>query len=218
MTKQLKLGAFVLAMAVSSTAMAYNENQEIPGYTQSEQSGAIVRNNYNECWQTGSWTADKLVQECGGRAAPAPKVGGPVVSEPVINKKEFNISADVLFAFDSAKLSPAGKAILDREILGKLQGMNVTDITVAGHTDFKGSDAYNQALSERRARSVEKYLSRSINPSAIQSRGYGESQQTMKDTCEQQTAGIANARKRRLKLIECIQPDRRVNVGVHYVD
>lgn len=53
-----------------------------------------------------------------------------------------------------------------------------TDAVVEGHTDSTGSDAYNQALSQRRAEAVVNALVRNhgVNPSRISARGYGESQ------------------------------------------
>jgi outer membrane protein OmpA-like peptidoglycan-associated protein len=46
---------------------------------------------------------------------------------------------------------------------------------VLGHTDSTGSHEYNQALSERRARSVADYLSaRGVSPARMGTRGYGE--------------------------------------------
>jgi outer membrane protein OmpA-like peptidoglycan-associated protein len=48
---------------------------------------------------------------------------------------------------------------------------------VIGHTDSQGSDAYNQALSERRASSVAEYLiSQGLAPSKVTSQGRGESE------------------------------------------
>ena len=48
-------------------------------------------------------------------------------------------------------------------------------IEVAGHTDFVGTEPYNQKLSERRARSVVAYLrSKGIDPSRLRAKGYGK--------------------------------------------
>lgn len=67
----------------------------------------------------------------------------------------------ILFAFDSAELTAEAKAQLDR--LGRaLQRPELVRFrfTIAGHTDAVGSDAYNEALSQRRARAVADYLRR----------------------------------------------------------
>ncbi|MBV2134636.1 OmpA family protein [Pseudomonas sp. MAP12] len=82
---------------------------------------------------------------------------------------------EVLFAFDSAKLTPAAMATLDT-VVEKLKGSDVVGIKVNGHTDSTGTDAYNQGLSERRAASVVDYLvSQGVAPDKLTSEGFGES-------------------------------------------
>ena len=82
----------------------------------------------------------------------------------------------VNFDFDKATLRPDAVSILSEatEILKRYPDLRVE---VAGHTDSKGTDAYNQKLSERRAKAVYDYLagngvaaSRLVGPV-----GYGES-------------------------------------------
>jgi len=82
----------------------------------------------------------------------------------------------VLFDFDKSDLTPAATAQLDT-LMDKLRNADVVSIKVVGHTDSKGSDAYNQALSERRASSVASYLlSQGLAPSKLTSEGRGESE------------------------------------------
>lgn len=69
-----------------------------------------------------------------------------------------DIASDVLFAFDSAELSPQAPPQLRRAADLIRQGGAGT-IRVVGHTDSQGADAYNQDLSLRRARSVVAWLS-----------------------------------------------------------
>ncbi|MCS6948162.1 MAG: OmpA family protein, partial [Steroidobacteraceae bacterium] len=49
-------------------------------------------------------------------------------------------------------------------------------IEVAGHTDDRGSDAYNLDLSQRRAEAVRDYLAKAGVANPLSARGYGESQ------------------------------------------
>jgi len=85
-------------------------------------------------------------------------------------------AGDVLFAFDSAELSESAKSALV-EISKRLSGATLVSVQVAGHTDSKGSDAYNQKLSERRAQSVSNFLTaQGIPASKLSVVGYGESQ------------------------------------------
>ncbi len=83
---------------------------------------------------------------------------------------------DVLFAFDSAELTPAAKDQL-AAVANRLTGANLVSAKVIGHTDSVGSDPYNQGLSERRARSVADFLaSQGVPASKLTTEGMGESQ------------------------------------------
>jgi OOP family OmpA-OmpF porin len=62
------------------------------------------------------------------------------------------ISADVLFDFDSADLTPAAQRVVD-ELVGRVRATD-SAVLVVGHTDGIGTLAYNQDLSERRAAAV----------------------------------------------------------------
>ena len=82
----------------------------------------------------------------------------------------------VNFDFDKSNLRPDAVAILSEatEILKRYPDLRVE---VAGHTDSKGTDAYNQKLSERRAKAVYDYLTTNgVSASRLQGPiGYGES-------------------------------------------
>ncbi len=70
---------------------------------------------------------------------------------------EINLSSDVLFDFDKAELKPEADADLQKAadiIRQKGQGV----ILITGHTDSKGSDAYNQRLSLARAQAVKNWF------------------------------------------------------------
>jgi len=87
-----------------------------------------------------------------------------------------NLGGDHLkFEFDKAELS-----VKDRELLSRIAGILMTShdytISVNGHTDDVGSDAYNKALSERRAQAVRDYLAQAGLPAEILSvTGHGKS-------------------------------------------
>jgi outer membrane protein OmpA-like peptidoglycan-associated protein len=84
------------------------------------------------------------------------------------------LSADVLFDFDKADLKPVAVDSLRKvaEVLNAFKG----PIAVEGHTDGKGTDAYNQPLSERRANSVKDWFVKnaSVPASRIAAKGYGK--------------------------------------------
>lgn len=82
----------------------------------------------------------------------------------------------VKFAFDSAKLLPNAKIILD-EVAESIKGQPDMKVEIAGHTDRIGDDAYNMQLSDRRAKSVRDYLvSKGANDANFTSKGYGETE------------------------------------------
>jgi outer membrane protein OmpA-like peptidoglycan-associated protein len=83
-------------------------------------------------------------------------------------------SSKVLFAYDKSNLSDEAKTSLDK-LVRVLNSYPDTDIELQGHTDSKGSEEYNQALSERRANSVSDYLvGQGIAKSRLTIKGFGE--------------------------------------------
>jgi outer membrane protein OmpA-like peptidoglycan-associated protein len=81
----------------------------------------------------------------------------------------------VLFAYDRSDLNTTAKASLDK-LNVILMKYPETNITVIGHTDNKGSDSYNQTLSESRAGSVTTYAGQNgINMARLTAMGKGES-------------------------------------------
>ncbi len=84
--------------------------------------------------------------------------------------------ANVTFGVDSAAIRPGFYRTLD-DVSGTLNRYPQSYLDVVGHTDSTGSEAYNQALSERRADSVSNYFrSRGVEPARIASYGMGETQ------------------------------------------
>ena len=119
------------------------------------------------------------------------------------------MAADALFAFNDATLTPRGEATLNHFAQG-LRGASVRSIDVVGHTDPIGSDAFNMQLSERRAQSVARYLvSQGVPADRIHTEGRGKTQ--LKVTPEECAAQGA---KTRPALIQCFQPNRRVEVTI----
>ena len=108
-------------------------------------------------------------------------------------------------AFIDLMLTPEGKAAIDAQVVGKLSQVTKLDVVlVTGHTDRLGTDAYNQKLSERRADAVRDYLvSKGVDKAKIETIGMGEKQPVVQ--CDQ---------KAMKALIECLQPNRRVDVEV----
>jgi outer membrane protein OmpA-like peptidoglycan-associated protein len=107
-----------------------------------------------------------------------------------------NLGSDYLkFEFDKADLRPQ-----DRELLSRIAGILMTSrdytISVNGHTDDVGSEAYNQKLSERRAQAVRDYLVQAGLPAEILSvEGHGKALPLVPGSSE-----AARAKNRRVEL------------------
>ena len=81
----------------------------------------------------------------------------------------------VFFAWDQADLTPVTQAVLDQVAADYARG-EPTRVTVAGHADRSGTEAYNQGLSEQRARNVARALmARGVPQRALDVQWFGES-------------------------------------------
>lgn len=120
--------------------------------------------------------------------ASGPKHEAPA---PAPTPKSYTVKG-VNFAFDSYKLTPAGEAILDEAAAGMKAASGHT-FNVVGHTDSKGSDAYNMGLGQRRANTVTNGLAkRGVPASQMATSSMGERQPVATNETE---AGRAENRR-----------------------
>ena len=184
-----------------------------------DQRDAVATSGFGLCWRTGYWTpaaaaADKAGCQCDKDLLPkeacAPKdaagAAKPAVAGPKPTGEKITVAADALFDFNKAVLRPEGKAKLD-ELVSKAKAIKLEVILAVGHTDRIGGDAYNQKLSEKRAAAVKEYLvAKGIEANRVYTEGKGKTQPVTGDTCK------GNAKTK--ALIDCLQPDRRVDIEV----
>lgn len=98
----------------------------------------------------------------------------------------------VNFGFDSSELTSAAKMNLDK-LAEVLKNNMDTNINIYGHTDSKGTDAYNLSLSERRAAAVKSYLiSQGVSATRMMTMGVGEKEPVASNTTD---AGRAENRR-----------------------
>ncbi len=130
----------------------------------------------------------------------------PVPKAPTAPLATLRLSADTTFGFASAALSDVGRHSLD--VLGdQLKDPTLTlDVSVTGYTDRIGGLAYNQRLSERRAEAVAAYLHRYVSHTTIRTEGRGPTGSLTAQSCQ---PSLPNA-----QLIQCLAPDRRVEITV----
>lgn len=130
------------------------------------------------------------------------------VTTPAAPVERIQLSADVLFPFARSAMAdilPPGRAELDA-LVTRLAQADVMRVDVVGHTDRIGSDADNQALSERRAASVREYLVAAGVPAA-QAHAQGRGKRQPVNDCSDALP--------RPELIACLAPNRRVEIVVN---
>ncbi|EGQ9165589.1 OmpA family protein [Vibrio parahaemolyticus] len=111
-----------------------------------------------------------------------------LISECLAPQREIHIAVAEHFAFDKFKIREADATSLDA-FIRDIQGLSGR-ITIVGHTDYKGSNEYNDALSLRRAQSVAAYLKQQLDPTFYdwEIKHFGETQPLTLDTSEQARA------------------------------
>lgn len=235
--------AAALGMLLSPALMAADmtaSNARNRGYVVDSNTN-VVRSGSGTCVRTGEWTQalaasaaacrDCTPELCPVKAAavPPPRMAAaepepaPAPAAPAREPQRMSFAADALFDFDKADLKPEGMSLLDA-LARDIASMNYDSIAITGHADRIGNADYNQQLSERRALAVREYLlsknlesdasvsgfaggSMAIDPNRISAAGKGEAEPvTRQDEC----AGGQVTRQ----LIECLQPDRRVEIEV----
>lgn len=86
------------------------------------------------------------------------------------------LPGDVLFDFDKSDIRADARPVLD-QLATVLINYASPKVEISGHTDAKGSDDYNQTLSEQRATAVSIYLSdHGVDPDNLTTIGKGESE------------------------------------------
>jgi len=146
-------------------------------------------------------TLDKQIRELKEQTA-----GSGVDVTPVDNGQAIlvNLPEGVTFDVASYNLKPEFRATLDK-VADSLKQYPNSLIDVYGHTDSTGSDAYNQTLSENRARTVANYLQmQGVSPSRIRSQGYGETMPVADNMTEE---GRRKNRRVEIKIVPVTQDD-----------
>lgn len=227
----------ILSLLTFSAANAANEASlptsplNKAGYL-TDSTGMVVRGGSGECWRAGLWTpALATLVGCDGVLAKATAITSPASAkeeEPVVSEtavespseqvtyatdtqidtevEKISFDTDTLFDFDKAALKREGRQQLDL-LASRLMDKVVQVVVVSGHTDSIGSQAYNQQLSEKRAKAVAEYLNgKGISSEKIFTEGRGASQPIASNSSE---AGRALNRRVEIEVVavrakECV--------------
>jgi outer membrane protein OmpA-like peptidoglycan-associated protein len=114
----------------------------------------------------------------------------------------------VYFEFNRSSLTHEARTTLD-EIVAYLKdpANKVRSINIVGYADTIGRNSYNQRLSEKRARRVQRYIGMKgfDKPNTLEVRGLGEDHAS-ENKCEELTGR---------KKIECLWEERRVDIELN---
>ncbi len=139
----------------------------------------------------GILDADDACPDEPGEKNEDPKKNGCPVAR--VEQGQIKIREQVQFAYNSAKILKSSDYILQAVEKILTDHPEIQQIEVQGHTDSKGSDGYNLALSKRRAASVVKWLvTHGVERKRLVSQGYGEKQPIDSNDTEE---GRANNRR-----------------------
>ncbi len=210
-----------LSIASADDAVDLSSDNSNSGAYLTDSAGNAVRGDTGTCWRAGIWTpALANVIGCDGVMAKALPVTSPaeapeqlatspvednVVSEQVIPStttqepfEKISFETETLFDFDKTALKNEGKQRLDL-LASRLMDGVVQVVVALGHTDSLGAQAYNQQLSEKRARAVADYLSnKGIPNEKIFTEGRGGSQPIASNSSE---AGRAMNRRVEIEVV-----------------
>jgi len=219
--------AIAAALAAMGSAALAQPASPTSGYV-TDSTRQAARGAFGQCVRTGFWNPALAEEPCDATAraslepvpvvrqepvaqaapAPAPEPTPIVAAPPRPVLEKVTLSSDVLFEFGKASLRPEGRQKLD-ELAGRIGDANVEEIVAVGHADRIASENYNQKLSEERANAVKVYLiDKGMSAELVKAEGKGESQPVTE--CRKMGAERASNRK----LVNCLQPDRRVEIEV----
>ncbi len=178
----LALGACLSLVSLGVSAhTSVDGDVEAAGSSYVTVGGSILKTGEGSCLRSGTFSSDDIINACEGiteeaeeevvAEAPAAPEAAPVQTSK-IDTREF--SEQTLFDTDSAQLNSSGLSVMNGLFGALSEYKGITGISVTGHTDSRGSDAYNQALSEQRAETVAAQISSRYPDARVSVLGMGE--------------------------------------------
>jgi len=144
--------------------------------TRSAENAAIAQFTY-DCWleqQTENFQPAHIAECKNAFMQAMAKVEADLAPPPAPPAAVAPQAYVVLFAFDKADISPVAARVLD-QAAADFKRLGMARVRIEGHTDRAGSDRYNQALSERRTKSViDALVARGVPAASMSGQSFGE--------------------------------------------
>ena len=147
--------------------------------------GNVITTGIDTCLRVGTFSEDNQINACEGiedeevveEVTEEPEeVVVEETPEPVDQVVTVSLGGSTQFETNSADLTAEGTATVN-DLIAKLATYQaVNALTITGHTDSRGSEAYNQGLSERRAQTVADQLGTAYPNASLSVIGLGESE------------------------------------------
>lgn len=196
MKKLAIASGLVLAMGLATGAQAHDQNA---GYWEETPGATVWKTGTGGCWRHGFWKEENAIEGCAGYKAPMAEAAPAPAPKPMAEPMAVVEKHIVYFDFDS---SDAGDVSDISSYIMSLK--SVTSVSLVGHADKIGSNAYNDALSQRRVEAVSAALqANGVSGSAISTGFMGETAPAK--SCD----GLRGA-----TLIDCLRANRRVEVEI----
>ena len=175
MTKLNKITVLLASVAFAGAVFAAPSTNASDNWV-SGHGNVQVKDSSGDCWRNSVWTPATAAAGCGAVVAKAEEAVVTPDAKPVVNAQKVTLAADAYFDYDKSVVKAEGKAKLN-DLAAQIGNLNLETLVATGHTDSRGSDKYNQALSLRRANAVKAYLvSKGIAADRILVEGKGESE------------------------------------------
>jgi len=172
------LTALAILLAQPAPAQDYKEDDPIPPGAKAEVrplSGRVLELKAVVLPLRG------VVTPLGGRVDPLQAALKDLGARVQGREIKIDLAADVLFDFDKFVLRPVARPALEK-VADVLKAYPRATATIEGHTDGKGSDQYNQRLSDQRAESVRRWLAANGVTTRMSARGWGRSKPVAPNT------------------------------------
>jgi len=184
--------ANVLKTSLIAAAIAAGYAQAQTGAYLTSGYGEPVRTAFGQCLRTSDWNEIRALPEC----------------DPQLFTMSY--SMEVLFEFERAELGAEGRKVLDG-LAAKLLALDLERVNATAHADRIGDAAYNERLSERRAKAIRTYLVEKGVPEDVL---HFESKGAREPVTAEHCKDMGEENKQNAKLIACLGPDRRVEIEV----